>query len=284
MNRSFLGSLPAALLLCTTVVSTTAVAATAPQYQLIDLGNTVYAGEGSQWATTTFIPVPLENSWPVLSTTCSNGSFNYVSTPEYVISAVGSSCVPGGGQHAVKWTFPTEVAPTFTLTDLGVLPGALAEPTFGVQSEAIGFNQAGDVVGLSNSAYTTNASPNGYRIAQHAFLWNNGVMSDLGAIAGNNYNSSAVAVDDSHEVVGTTQTISSVTGETLQRAFVYTNGTMYNLTFYIIGGPTVLLSKALWIDCQGNIAAEGTPASATGAGGSHSYLLIRQGAARTCQY
>ena len=63
----------------------------------------------------------------------------------------------------------------------------------------------------------------------------------------------------------------------LNRAFLYTGGTMYNLTFYLVGGPTVLLSTAYWTDCQGNIAAIGTPAAG---GTTHSYLLVRQGAAR----
>ncbi len=78
--------------------------------------------------------------------------------------------------------------------------------------------------------------------------------------------------------MGSTQTISSTNQSVLQRAFLYTNGIMYNLTFYLVGGPTALLTDALWIDCQGNIAAIGTPASG---GNTHSYLLIRQGAART---
>ena len=54
-------------------------------------------------------------------------------------------------------------------------------------------------------------------------------------------------------------------------------GTMYNLTFYLVGGPTVLLSEATAIDCQGNISAIGTPASG---GSTHTYLLVRQGAPR----
>jgi hypothetical protein len=61
-------------------------------------------------------------------------------------------------------------------------------------------------------------------------------------------------------------------------AFIYIGGTMYNLTFYLVGGPTVLLSDAWGIDCQGNISAIGTSA----AGGTpHSYLLVRQGAQRS---
>lgn len=106
-------------------------------------------------------------------------------------------------------------------------------------------------------------------------------MTDLGSIAGPDYSSSAVTVNDSHEVIGMTDTISSITGGVLQRAFIYTNGTMYNLTFYTIGGPTALLSQAVWIDCQGNIGAIGMPASHPGI--QHSYLLVRQGPARTCR-
>jgi probable HAF family extracellular repeat protein len=63
----------------------------------------------------------------------------------------------------------------------------------------------------------------------HGFLWHNGVMTDLGAIAGNEYDSVANSVNDSHEIVGWTSTIPKVTGQNLRRAFVYVNGTMYNL-------------------------------------------------------
>jgi len=53
---------------------------------------------------------------------------------------------------------------------------------------------------------------------------------------------------------------------------------MYILTFFEVGGPNVLLSDAFSIDCRGNIAAVGTPAS----GGSiHNYRLVRQGTPRT---
>lgn len=103
-------------------------------------------------------------------------------------------------------------------------------------------------------------------------------MTDLEAIAGNDYPSSAEGVNDHQEIVGWTTTLSSATGQTLRRAFVWAGGTMYNLTFYLVGGPTVLLSEATAIDCQGNISAVGTPASG---GGTHTYLLVRQGTART---
>jgi probable HAF family extracellular repeat protein len=135
----------------------------------------------------------------------------------------------------------------------------------------------GDVVGQSYTQYPSNA-PHDNDYAAHAFLWNNGVMTDLGAIPGNNYSSAAEGVNDSHEIVGWTNTISSVNGQILKRAFLDVGGTMYNLTFYLVGGPIVLLSEATAIDCQGNISAIGTPASG---GSTHTYLLVRQGAPRT---
>lgn len=176
--------------------------------------------------------------------------------------------------HAAKWTWSTSSP---ALTDLGVLPNARGSAgTGGPTSAAIAFNNVGDIVGYSDTQYS--AYNTGFKEAFHAFLYSNGVMTDLGAIAGQNYYSSAYSVNDSHEIVGFTQTVSSANGSVLSRAFLYTNGTMYNLTFYLVGGPTALLTNALWIDCQGNIAAVGTPASG---GNTHSYLLVRQGTART---
>jgi hypothetical protein len=110
-------------------------------------------------------------------------------------------------------------------------------------------------------------------------MWHDGVIKDLGAIAGNEYNSSAEGFNDSNEIVGTTNTISNATQEVLNRAFIDIDGTMYNLTFYEVGGPKFLLSDATAIDCQGNISAVGTPA---GGGSTHSYLLLRQGSTRSC--
>jgi probable HAF family extracellular repeat protein len=164
------------------------------------------------------------------------------------------------------------------LTDLGTLPNASGGASAGGPSSgATAFNNVGDIVGYSDTQYP--AYNTAFKQAFHAFLYSNGVMTDLGAIAGQNYYSSAYSVNDSQEIVGFTQTVSSANGSVLSRAFLYTNGTMYNLTFYLVGGPTVLLSEAMAIDCQGNIAAVGVPA----AGGSeHSYLLLRQGTPRNC--
>jgi probable HAF family extracellular repeat protein len=276
MNRSFLGGLLVALL----PVCTTAIAQTPPKYEIVDLGSTTYAGQGIFFGDRTVESLSLFPGWPTLAP-CSSRFRNVVLVPQYDHVALGTACAPGG-EHAAIWRSSQDYS-TVTITDVGLLPGALPDPFDGsYSSSAAGANQVGDVVGWSNSAYPS--TYDSQRSAHHAFLWNNGKMTDLGSIAGHGYDSWAVGVNDSHEVVGTTNTISTVDGALKDRAFVYINGTLYNLTFYTTAGtPTALLTDALWIDCQGNIAAVGAPVNPNN-GGTHSYLLVRQGPARSCTY
>ena len=270
MPRYSFGVLLVALAFCSS-----AFGQTTPQFSLVDLGPITAAGSGLQWQAIQATPntsIPSEAS--TQGAACYGTTTNEIYA-EYAYEIVGSTCLTTQNSNAAMWMFGPGQFPT--LTDLGVLPGALGTVgTGGPSSTAIAFNNEGDIVGVSDTKYKLTGAAS--QQARHAFLYNNGVMTDLGAIAGQTYNSAASSVDDSHEIVGSTSTISSVNGSVLSRAFLYTNGTMYNLTFFLAGGPTALLTNALWIDCQGNIAAVGTPASG---GTTHSYLLIRQGAART---
>ena len=260
MNRFSLGACLAALPLC-------AVGAPS-QYAVIDLG-LQDGGEGLLWpAAGLFQPcTQLDPNYPTLGGKTCILAYNSA-------GLVGSSVIPGDGARAVTWTVNGSNA---TITNLGLLPNA-QENGAPPNSYAFGLNRVGDIVGQSDTGYPSATPPSG-GFATHGVLWNSGVMTDLGAIAGNDYSSSAEGVNDSQEIVGWTNTVSSVNGATLRRAFVWSGGTMYNLTFYLVGGPTVLLSEATAIDCQGNISAIGAPAS--GDGGTHTYLLVRQGAART---
>jgi probable HAF family extracellular repeat protein len=254
---------------CLAVLPFCAVAAP-PQYAVVDLG-IQEIGAGLLWPPSGLLiqcTAPPSN-YPTLG---GAGSCIYASNS---VAYVGISARPDGGSHAARWIYSNG---SVTVTDLGILPNANEIGTAPV-SIAFSLNRVGDVVGESDTQYPQTVSY-GFEYAVHAFVWNNGVMTDLGTIAGNDYSSSAEGVNDSHEIVGWTNTVSSVNGEVLRRAFLYTGGTMYNLTFYLVGGPTVLLAEATGIDCQGNISANGTPASG---GGSllHNYLLVRQGAPRT---
>jgi uncharacterized membrane protein len=250
-----------------------AAEAAAPSYAVIDLG-VQQAGEGLRWQGLVSTPAPIY--YPELR---GGVGFTFASNN---VAVVGFTCFDErlsdqSGCHATKWGIDAQGDVT-TPTDLGQLPNAtrIGGPT---SAEAHGLNRNGDVVGVSDSMFQCPHAFCGEGSIVHGFLWRNGVMTDLGAIAGNEYNSVANSVNDSHEIVGWTNTISKVTGRSLKRAFVYIGGTMYNLTFYLVGGPTVLLSEAIAIDCQGNIAAVGVPASG---GSERSYLLLRQGTPRKC--
>lgn len=264
MNRMGLFAALAGLPLCTATL-----AAPPPQYSVIDLG-VLQPGEGLPWRGV--VGTPAGADFQELGTT---GGLIYATNG---ITSVGSSgSPPYGNQHAVKW-FYNNSNQTEMIADLGVLPGAVTVGSTLPTSAALSFNNSGDVVGYSTSAYMSSRSSTP-QAATHAVMWHDGYIKDLGAIAGNEYNSSAEGFNDSNEIVGTTNTVSDATQAVLNRAFIYIDGTMYNLTFYLVGGPKVLLSDATAIDCQGNVSATGTPATG---GSTHTYLLLRQGAARSC--
>ena len=271
MNTNHLRAMLGALSLG---VSAVGVAA-APQYALIDLGSTEVAGAGLLWQTKESRLAPPE--WPSPGgAQCTGGISGGYLWAQYLLSniVVGATCEPGKGQQAAKWLVNGGSA---TVTGIGRLPGALTDEN-GPFSVAYAFNNPGDMVGQSQSNSLSYSAACPSCVALHGFIYNNGAWTDLVPIAGAKYASVANSVNDSREVVGSTNTISSATAEVLNRAFAYIGGKMYNLTFYLVAGPTALLQDAYWIDCEGDIAAIGTPA---GGGTTHSYLLVRQGAPRT---
>ena len=82
---------------------------------------------------------------------------------------------------------------TYDFIDLGTLGGD--------QSVAYGLNDAGQVVGWSTipGCVTGNGAP-----CRRAFLWDNGVMTDLGLLAGDE-ESFARAINNSGQIVGTSE-------------------------------------------------------------------------------
>jgi probable HAF family extracellular repeat protein len=107
--------------------------------------------------------------------------------------------------------------PSYTLTDLGVSPGF-------VSGSASALNTAGDVVGSE----TSTDGPT------HAFLWHDGVMTDLGTLGG--ANSYAYGVNGSDQVVGASETgVLDQYGTPIVAAFVWQNGVMTDLG--TLGGP-----------------------------------------------
>ena len=172
--------------------------------------------------------------------------------------AAGWSIAGTGGHHPVIWSSSGQA------TDLGSFGPA------GYNSHANALNDNGAAVGYSTiDAYTV-----------HAFLWQNGTLQDLGAIPGANpYStnlppdncSSAWGVNAKGDIVGIsaygTQAVTEGNGG---RAFLYTNGAMYDLTSLQAPGTNWKLLKAAWgINDAGQIVGVGVDPSNS----EHGFLL-----------
>lgn len=116
-----------------------------------------------------------------------------------ILSCVG---LIGTGAGAV----PRSGGPSYTITDLGTLGG--------LSSAAFGINNLGQVVGGADL-------PDGKR---HAFRWENGTMTDLGVLPGDQY-SEASDINNLGAVCG----YSSFSGTGAWDSFVWQNGTMTKL-------------------------------------------------------
>jgi probable HAF family extracellular repeat protein len=121
-------------------------------------------------------------------------------------------------------------------------------------SIANGLNDRDDVVGVSGD---------------HAFLYHQGTLSDLGTLPGD-ASSSANAINEHGEIVGASVAADGVTS----RAFIYVNGHMYDLNSLLdrtspVAG-SVKLQEAVGINPHGCIAANGTRD-----GQPYAYLLKR---------
>ncbi|MBI4845938.1 MAG: PEP-CTERM sorting domain-containing protein [Candidatus Omnitrophica bacterium] len=111
-----------------------------------------------------------------------------------------STCLPSVFVYAAE----------YEITDLGTLSG-------GNTSVATGINNSGQVVGYSATRLDSYFSYN------HAFLWENGIMKDLGTLA--DYESWAKGINNSGQVTG----MSSMDIRGPLYAFSWENGTMRGL-------------------------------------------------------
>lgn len=139
----------------------------------------------------------------------------------------------------------------------------LMAPPFGtsLSGEARWINEAGEVVGGAGLVIPCDNAAS----QTHGFLWRNGVMTDLGMIAGSP-NSQADFINSKSQIVG--GSFSCQFNSPL--AFLWENGSMVDLNGLISPNSQFFLYWAPFIDDRGEIGAFGVLPD----GNSHAVLLI----------
>jgi probable HAF family extracellular repeat protein len=126
---------------------------------------------------------------------------------------VGSSETKRGTTHAFLWE-------NGRMIDLGALGGP--------DSEAVAINDSGQIVGSSRTKGSTDAGVYGRVPIEHAFLWENGRMRDLGTLDGRR--SAALDINQQGQVVGwSTVKRWYRNGEPMRHAFLWADGKMRDL-------------------------------------------------------
>ena len=167
---------------------------------------------------------------------------------------VGGTDLPGDQQiHPFLWDGET-------LIDLVAAPFA-----GGANGEAAWVNEAGEVVGLAGLPVPCPGSPQGAGEVQHAFLWRNGVMTDLGTLPGIP-NTEANFINAKSQVVGD----AFACDFSVFTATLWENGSIVDLNTLVPENTPLYLFMASFIDDRGQIAALGSLPN----GDMHAVLLI----------
>jgi len=169
---------------------------------------------------------------------------------------------------------------------LNILALPAGESSYG--AEAISLSAGAQYV-VGYSTHAVPSSSGGSEQVRQAIVWDNLTPSVLPALAGNEttFDSAAYSASASGEVVGESQMYLNVGGYAL-RATEWIDHSPHELQYMLSPPINMVFTTARWIDCQGNIIAQGWPASygsfqPPNTNYPHNYLLQRIGASRTCQ-
>jgi probable HAF family extracellular repeat protein len=125
---------------------------------------------------------------------------------------------------------------------------------------ALGINERGQVVGSSGSCANTGPTPVGLFIGQHAVLWENGRVKDLGSLGGKMMGK-AGAINDRGEVAGFSDLPS---GEVVSFLWTKNRGmqSLGALGADVLGYPRESTTKPRWL--VDHVTAVGTAAPSSG--------------------
>ncbi len=127
--------------------------------------------------------------------------------------------------------------PRYSITDIGVLPGD-------IESEAVGLNDKGEVVGKSIVTHSDSGEDIG-----HGFVWKSGQMYDLGA-APSFHTSAAFHINSTAQIAGTVNNSGyAVTARTISRGCWWQSGKVHLLPI----GPRATGSLAFDINDHNEI-------------------------------
>lgn len=193
----------------------------------------------------------------VQADTCAEITIGGDSTPQAMNAngqVVGSGYIGPStsyNQHAFLYT------PGTAPVDLETLDYSNGE--YYGNSDALAVNDSGVVVGESDIASGSS----------QAFMYSNDVMTSLGTLDSLAY-STAVAVNDSDEIVGTASNASTIGTSTVLEPFIWVGGTMTNLNSLLpANSGFTSLQTATGINSSGQIIGEGITTS----GAMDGYIL-----------
>jgi probable HAF family extracellular repeat protein len=175
-----------------------------------------------------------------------NGQTDYISDSGLVAGWSENGLTDASGlpvARAVLWTQDREII------DLGAVPG-------GTESLATAVNNHGLVVGFSNNDIPDAFSMAGLPTQTRAFLWQNGVIADLGTLGGPD--ALASLVNEQGQIAGTSYTNSTpnqTTGFPTLDPFFWENGKMVD-----IGSLGGTLGFVNWMNNRGQVVGSSTVA------------------------